>query len=83
MSEEALFNERYNRIYKAVDQSYDIRGSALSDLVKICLENEGRISSARRDRFREFVPDEYMDFIESTTRELLNSSLKYLSSRQG
>lgn len=74
MREEGMFVEQYNRIYRSVDERCDIRGSALSDLVKICLENNGEISSVRRERFRAFVPDEYMDHIESTTQSVIRSS---------
>lgn len=73
MNEEALFINDYEAIYKAVDRHYDIRGSALSALVKTCLESRGQIPHAQREKFRKIVPEEYFDYIETATKAQLDT----------
>jgi hypothetical protein len=70
---EAQFLAHYEAIYKTLDQRYDIRGSALSGLVKICLEHRGEIPLERRARFRSFLPEEYFHHVEIATRAQLKS----------
>lgn len=65
------FLDRYDRIVKAVNQRYDVRGSDLSKLVMMCLDNEGKVSKHRRKQFQYSVPEEVFEFIEAEAGRLL------------
>ncbi|MBU6958538.1 Fic family protein [Pseudomonas sp. CVAP len=71
LREETEFLERYDRIVKAVNQRYDVRGSDLSKLVMMCLDNEGKVSKHRRKQFQYSVPEEVFEFIEGEAGRLL------------
>ncbi|MGE8177280.1 Fic family protein [Pseudomonas fluorescens] len=71
LREETEFLERYDRIVKAVNQRYDVRGSDLSKLVMMCLDNEGKVSKHRRKQFQYSVPEEVFEFIEAEAGRLL------------
>lgn len=64
----------YNAIYSKVDENLDIRGSALSALVQICISNGGNLPQAAREKFKSCVPDSYFDYIESVAKDALQSS---------
>lgn len=61
----------FDRVYAAVDASFDIRGSDLARLVMMCLSNEGRLSNNRRKQFRYQVPDDVLDAIEAEAQYVL------------
>lgn len=71
LREETQFLERYDILLKAVDSRYDVRGSDLSNLLMMCLSNNGVVSMNRRRQFQATVPAEVFDFIQSTAQELL------------
>jgi len=71
LREETEFLDRYDRIVKAVNQRYDVRGSDLSKLVMMCLDNEGKVSKHRRKQFQYSVPEEVFEFIEAEAGRLL------------
>lgn len=64
LREETEFLDRYDRVIKAVNQRYDVRGSDLSKLVMMCLDNEGKVSKHRRKQFQYSVAEEVFEFIE-------------------
>ncbi|CRM24823.1 Adenosine monophosphate-protein transferase SoFic [Pseudomonas sp. 37 R 15] len=64
LREETEFLDRYDRVIKAVNQRYDVRGSDLSKLVMMCLDNEGKLSKHRRKQFQYSVAEEVFGFIE-------------------
>ena len=65
LREETEFLDRYDRVIKAVNQRFDVRGSDLSKLVMICLDNEGKVSKHRRRQFQYSVSEEVFEFIEA------------------
>lgn len=71
LREETEFLERYDRVVKAVNQRFDVRGSDLSKLVMMCLDNDGKVSKHRRKQFQYSVPEEVLDFIEGEAGRLL------------
>lgn len=73
MESDELYLKHYKTILRKVDESLDIRGSALSALVQICISNHGTLSKAVRDKFKDCVPDSYFDYIESVTNSALHS----------
>lgn len=68
---ETKFLARYDKILKAVDQRFDVRGSILSSLVMLCLDNNDVISKNRRKQFVGCVPEDVFDFIEQCAKETL------------
>lgn len=64
LREETEFLNRYDQVIKAVNQRFDVRGSDLSKLVMMCLDNEGKVSKHRRKQFQYSVSDEVFEFIE-------------------
>ncbi|WP_397392350.1 Fic family protein [Polynucleobacter sp.] len=65
LREETEFLAKYDRIYRAIDGRYDIRGKDLNTLVLTCMEQNGKISINRRKKFATTVPEEIFDAIES------------------
>lgn len=71
LREETLFLQRYDIIVKQVNERYDVRGSDLSNLVMMCLSNNGVISKNRRRQYQFSVQPEAFDCIEHITQDLL------------
>ena len=71
LREETEFLDRYDRVIKAVNQRYDVRGSDLSKLVMMSLDNEGKVSKHRRKQFQYSVPEEVFEFIEAQARRVM------------
>lgn len=72
LREETEFLDRYDRVIKAVNQRFDVRGSDLSKLVMMCLDNDGKVSKNRRKQFQYSVPEEVFEFIEQEAGRLLS-----------
>lgn len=73
LREETLFLDNYDKIVKAVDERYDVRGSDLSNLVMMCLAQNGTVSANRRKQFRYVVQDEVFDYIEQMAQAVLRT----------
>lgn len=65
---ETTYLAAYDRITRAVNERYDVRGSDLSTLVRSCLENNNTVSSNRRKTYGVRVPAGVFDLIESEAR---------------
>lgn len=63
----------FDRVYAAINATYDIRGSDLARLVMMCLSNEGRLSNKRRKQYRYQVPDGVLDAIEAEAQSVLEA----------
>lgn len=72
MKSDELYLTQYKEIHRKVDEKLDIRGSALSALVQICISNQGRVPQAARDKFKDCVPDSYFDYIEVVAKDVLH-----------
>jgi len=71
---ETEFLVRYDKIVKAVNERFDLRGSDLATLVVSCLDNEGKVSKNRRKQFTGRVPDSVFDYIEVVAGSALSVS---------
>ena len=69
LRQETEFLARYDKIVRAVDEKFDVRGSDLSSVVLSCLDNNGTISNRRRKQFEGRIPESVFDFIEQRARE--------------
>jgi hypothetical protein len=64
LRQETLYLAAYDRITRAVNDKYDVRGSDLSTLVHSCLENGNKLSNNRRKQYGPRVRLEVFDLIE-------------------
>lgn len=69
--QDAALQARYERLLKAMDERFDIRGSDLSILVVSCLDDNGRVSSKRRRQFGDRVPADAFDVLEKLAAGIL------------
>ncbi|OWJ96200.1 cell filamentation protein Fic [Pseudomonas sp. A46] len=72
LREETQFLEHFDRLYQAVNERYDVRGSDLSNLVMMCLTNRGIVSKHRRKQFQYSVQSEVFDLLETLAQQLLS-----------
>ncbi|RMT92342.1 hypothetical protein ALP39_01740 [Pseudomonas marginalis pv. marginalis] len=77
LREETEFLDRYDRVIKAVNQRFDVRGSDLSRLVMMCLDNDGKVSKHRRKQFQYSVSEEVFEFIEQEVGDALREIGKF------
>ncbi|WP_163560493.1 Fic family protein [Halomonas sp. NO4] len=61
----------FDRVYRAIDTRFDVRGSDLSRLVMMCLSHDGALSNNRRKQFRYQVPEEVLNAIEAEAQKAL------------
>ncbi len=72
LRQETEFLTRYDAVIKEANERFDVRGSELSTLVMMCLDNGGTVSIRRRKQFHGRVPDELFDFLEAAALRALN-----------
>jgi hypothetical protein len=72
---ETEFLARYDKIWKAVNERFDLRGSDLSTLVVCCLDNGGKLSKHRRKQFTDRVPESVFDYIDQVAANLSHEGL--------
>lgn len=68
LRQETKFLAAYDRITRAVNEEFDLRGSDLATLVQCCLDNGGILSKKRRKQFVGRVPENVFDFIENQAK---------------
>lgn len=71
LREETIFLENYDKVVRAVNEVYDVRGSDLANLVMMCLMNKGSVSRNRRRQYQYSVQVEVFDYIEQSVQALL------------
>ncbi len=64
LKEETAFLGKFDRIYKAVDDRFDVRGNDLTTLVLSCLQNNGKVSANHRKRYAHTVQEAVFDAVE-------------------
>lgn len=72
LHQETEFLANFDRISKAVNDEFDIRGNDLHLLIVSALQNEGRVSNNRRKKLAPRVPEEAFDFVERLAQTKLN-----------
>jgi hypothetical protein len=68
LRQETEFLAAYDRVVRAVNDRFDVRGSDLATLVRCCLDNHNVLSKHRRKQYAARVPEAAMDLIESEAR---------------
>ncbi|MEY6431356.1 Fic family protein [Thioalkalicoccus limnaeus] len=71
LREETEFLDRFDRVYRQIDDAFDVRGSALTTLVIAALQNNGKVSRNRRKQFQLTVPNPVFDAIEQACAQAL------------
>jgi hypothetical protein len=73
LREETEFLDRFDRVYREMDDRFDVRGNALTTLVIAALQNNGKVSKNRRKQFQLTVPDPVFDAIERACAQALET----------
>ena len=67
--QEAQFLSNFDAAYKALDRSIDLPSPLLNKLIIMCQEQGGTLSKNRRKQFKDTVPEEYLDEVETVVTE--------------
>ncbi len=70
LREETEFLQRFDQVYRDIDQHFDVRGNVLTTLVISALQNKGKVSKNRRKQFQLRVQSPVFDAIEAAVRSL-------------
>lgn len=74
MRQEAAFLARYDGIWGAANERFDVRNNDLAILVLSVLQNKGTLSQNRRKQFTGRVPEALFDFLEERARHHASAS---------
>lgn len=70
LREETEFLDRFDRVYRQIDERFDVRGNALTTLVIAALQHNGKVSKNRRKQFQLIVPNPVFDAIEQACAQV-------------
>ena len=73
LREETEFLAKYDLIYSAINNQYDIRGKDLNTLILACMDQDGKLSINRRKKFAITVPEEIFNAIEAEYLKVVGS----------
>lgn len=71
LRQETGFLAKYDAVLRRVNDQVDMVGNDLSTLIVICLDAGGTISSKKRKRYANKVPQAYFGIIEEAVQEVL------------
>ena len=66
------FLARFDRVYRTIDEQFDVRGSDLTTLVISSLQNDGRVLKSRRKQFQLTVQAVVFDAIEEVCAQVMH-----------
>lgn len=66
-----VFRSCYATVLSRVDARYDVRGYLLAQMVKLCLQNRGRLPRVSRDFYTQYAQAETIAFLEMCVTHLL------------
>lgn len=66
----------FDRIYKSINDRYDLRSQDLSSLIVFAFDQGGRLSNNRRRQYAARVPEEIMNAIEAEVAGRINARLQ-------
>jgi len=73
LREETEFLAKYDLIYSAINNQYDIRGKDLNTLILACMDQDGKLSINRRKKFAATVPEGVFNAIEAEYLKVVGS----------
>lgn len=68
---ESEFLVDYDRVWRDIDDRYDIRGRDLVTILKRCFDQGGRVSAHTRKQFAAIASSEAFDHIETAVKAVL------------
>lgn len=74
LREETDFLVRYDGLFRAADERFDVRQEVLSELVRHCILQGGRISANRRKQYEARVPQALFTFLEEAAAKQTGDS---------
>lgn len=72
LKEETIYLNRYDEIYRRINERFDVASKDLATLVMLCMEQKGRVSEKRWKQYRYSVPQEVFDELEGEYEEVVN-----------
>lgn len=70
LKQESLFLQRYDAIYRRIDQQFDVTNADLAKLVMFCMDQKGTLSQHRRKQYQYRVPADVFDALEQAYRDI-------------
>jgi hypothetical protein len=72
LRQETDYLQKYDAIWRRVNERIDLNNNALSLLVRLCLQNEGRLSSGKRKSFlAKGYPEDMLSTVESIATSVM------------
>jgi hypothetical protein len=72
LRQETDYLQKYDAIWRRVNERIDLNSNALSLLVRLCLQNEGRLSSGKRKSFlAKGYPEDMLATVESIATSVM------------
>ena len=68
LHQETHFLQRYDDLYRQINDRYDVQANDLADLILMCLQNDGMVSKNRRKQFAGRVPQGLFDYLEKCAK---------------
>lgn len=73
LRQETDYLQKYDAIWRRVNERIDLNSNALSLLVRLCLQNEGRLSNAKRKGFlAKGYPEDMLGKVESIATSVMS-----------
>jgi len=69
--QEVLYIVKYDAVKKAIEEKYDIPNKELNLLIQLALQNSGKISNRKRERFLKWIPENELESLELVICKLL------------
>ncbi|PCJ35091.1 MAG: hypothetical protein COA75_11985 [Cellvibrionales bacterium] len=69
--QEVLYIVKYDAVKKAIEDNYDIPNKELNLFIQLSLQNQGKISNKKRNRFKEWIDEEALTGLEEVICEVL------------
>jgi len=76
LHQETIFLQRYDQMYRHINDRFDVQGNDLADLILMCIKNNGKVSKNRRKQFAGRVPDDLFDFLEQCAAEGIHDDVE-------
>jgi len=77
--QEVLYIVKYDAVKKEIENRYDIPNKELNLFIKLALQNKGKISNKKREKFVNWINDEQLVTLEKVICTLLEDIMKNTS----
>lgn len=73
LKEETIYLNRYDAIYKHINDRFDVASKDLANLVMFCMEQRGQLSNRRRKQYLYRVEEDVFDELELAYQEVVGN----------